>query len=140
MSSQGVLPFAGAAPLGREAAQGAPPHRPGPLTEERKRDEGKAKAEAKNRVYVALARWAAQRIALREGDADIERVRELLERNRCRITYGNWCGTVFNPKDWECTGRWVKCRHVGSRARVVRVWKLRRTEHRNDSRRARERK
>lgn len=96
-----------------------------PLEREiRERDKGMARAAAANDDSLALARRAAQAVALRgDGTADVERVREDLENRGFHLPWGNWTGALFRTPEWEFTGRWIKARHEGGHARPVRVWR-----------------
>lgn len=79
---------------------------------------------AVNAEYLAIAREAAHRIRLRDGDCDADRVRLLLEDEGTVLPSGNWWGSLFKGGgyQWRQTGRWVKCKHKGSHGRKTQVW------------------
>jgi len=83
-------------------------------------EQGKRQAAERNPDWLALFRGAARHICRRDGDADIERCRELVTAWGYHYPPGNWMGSVF--RGWKDTGRRIRARHKGGRAREVRVW------------------
>lgn len=80
---------------------------------------------AKNAEFLELARKAARQVALAgDGTADADRVRFWLEEHDMVVVWGGWSGSIFQTKNWQGTGRRVACKHEGSRARKVEVWRL----------------
>lgn len=93
--------------------------------EQAKKDRAMKGAGDKNSKYRSIARRAARRVALRDGGtADADRVRFYLEDRGVDIPWGNWAGSLFQTDEWEPTGRRVSCKHKGSKARKVEVWRL----------------
>lgn len=76
--------------------------------------------------YLHIARDAAHRIRERDGDADADRVRFLLESEGTVIEqWSGWSGSIFQADpdyEWTSVG-WVPAKHKSSKCRPVRVWK-----------------
>jgi len=78
-----------------------------------------------NAEYLAIARKAANRIRLRDGDCDADRVHLLLEDEGTVLPSGGWWGSLFKndpAHPWTKTERLVRSRHKGSKNRETRVW------------------
>jgi len=93
--------------------------------EGRKKERGMAGSAAINAEYLAIARKAANRIRLRDGDCDADRVHLLLEDEGTVLPSGGWWGSLFKndpAHPWTKTDRLVRSRHRGSKNRETRVW------------------
>lgn len=81
---------------------------------------------ALNAGYLRIAREAAHRIRKRDGTADADRVRFLLESEGTLLPWGGWSGSLF-PADpdysWTPTGERPKCKHKGSKNREIKEWR-----------------
>lgn len=88
---------------------------------------GRQLAAEANWDCLTLARRIATRIAITEGDCDIDRVQETLAGYGFRSAdLGNAAGSVFRGEEWIFTGQWRESRRVGNHARSIRVWRLQR--------------
>ncbi len=100
------------------------------------REEGKIEAGKKKRAMrgsaalnapsLRIARDAAWRVLVRDGDSDADRVRLLLESEGTELPWtSGWPGSIYpgDPDhDWV-TVRRVKSKHKGGKCREIRVWK-----------------
>ena len=93
--------------------------------EERKKKRAMRGSAALNAGYLRIAREAAWRVLQRDGDADADRVRLLLESEGTVLPWtSGWPGSIFaaDPDhDWM-TVRRAKSRHKGGKCREIRVW------------------
>lgn len=100
--------------------------------EEQGRIEGRKKKRAMrgsaalNAGYLRIARDAARRVLQRDGDADADRVRLLLESEGTELPWtSGWPGSIFSADpdhDWT-TVRRAKSTHKGGKWREIRVWR-----------------
>ena len=76
--------------------------------------------------HLCIAREAAMRVLARDGDADADRVRRLLEAEGTELPWtSGWPGSIFSadPGHAWVTVRRAKSTHKGGKCREIRVWK-----------------
>ncbi len=91
-----------------------------------KKRRGMEGSAAKNSEYLQIAREAAHRIRLRDGTADADRVRLLLDSEGTELSHwSGWSGSIFqSDPDYHWTAvDWTAAKHKASKCRPVRVWK-----------------
>ena len=93
-------------------------------TEERKKQRAMRGSASLNAGYLRITREAARRIRLRDGTADADRVRLLLDSEGTELPGGGWWGSLF-PSDpdyrWTVAGH-VNSKRKGSRCSEIKVW------------------
>ena len=101
--------------------------------EEQAKQTGMNHAAASNGAKLLYVRQLAVWIALHQrcdGKCSSDDVRLYMQKNKIDLGTGNWWGSLFKDGNWEVTDERVKCKHEGSHAREVRVWRLKSTKGR----------
>lgn len=91
--------------------------------EQGKKHRGMKGSAAKNSEFLEIARESARRVLARDGDVDADRVRFELEARGLVLPSGGWWGSLFAGDEWTWTGKLVACKHKGSRARQIKLWR-----------------
>ena len=106
-----------------DACKDAHRHDKQAAVEKRKKERGMKGSAAKNSEYLRMAREVARRVLARDGDVDADRVRFELEARGLVLPSGGWWGSLFAGDEWTWTGKLVACKHKGSRARQIKLWR-----------------
>lgn len=96
------------------------------MREDEKKLAGMTEAAEHGEELLILAQRAAAQFAANNpsGLCTVDDVRDLLKRQGYSFAFGNWAGSIFRAREWEYSGS-VLSRHVGSHARRISVWRLR---------------
>jgi hypothetical protein len=94
-------------------------------SEQKKKELGMAKAASNNNHMLVHFRSLAFLLLATPSEISIDDVRAYADKIGFQYIPGNWCGSVFNTKDFEWTGKMKKAEHVGSHGRLVKTWRRR---------------
>lgn len=92
-------------------------------TEDIKKQQGMKQAANHHNDILLHFQSLALLLSIYYESVTVDDVRKLATLRGIEFTPGNWMGSVFSGKDWIWTGEMRKAKHVGSRSRMIKVWK-----------------
>ena len=84
---------------------------------------GQLGVERTNDEWIVMARREAVRISAQKGSVSVVDLHDWAERTGIHQESELAFSAVFKGKEWQDTGRMVRCRHEGGHARKVCVWR-----------------
>ena len=89
---------------------------------------GQLRVERTNEEWILMARREAVRQSAQRGSVSVVDLHDWAEATGIHPESELAFSAVFKGREWEDTGRMVRCRHEGGHARKVCVWRYESTK------------